>query len=331
MRIIRCSHTWLNPELQKELKNSVVGVTIGNFDGLHLGHQKLFAELDSQLQEISAKTSKPIVKIILSFRPHPRQVLSGISRREALVRVDFFNLTSFRKKTELVSKYGFDYFFPIRFTKEFSKQSPEEFVREYFLKTLNAAVVVVGDDWSFGSSRSGDVNDLLKLGEKYNFVVKIVSAVSNGVSRVSSGRIKNLLSKGDFPAIAQGLNRKFSIVAKVVKGSKRGRDLGFPTANLMLKKQILPPDGVYACFASFLGQKYPAVSNIGVRPTFCETQKVMEVHILDRQQFSLYSRYLEVEFVEKIRDEKKFSSAEELVQAIKVDIEKARGILNLCG
>lgn len=329
MKVIRSTKTFLNPKLQKELKNSVVGLTIGNFDGIHLGHQQLFSELDQNLKELSAKFSKPALKILVSFWPHPKQVISGISRREALARTDFFNLTTFRKKTQLIAENGFDYFFLIRFSKEFSQLSPVEFVKEYFLNTLHASLVVVGDDWSFGSGRTGDVNELVGLAEKYNFTAKIISAVTKGNSRVSSGSIKKFLNQGNFAAIAQSLNRNFSVTGRVVKGAGRGRDLGFPTANLKLIKQLLPKDGVYACFACYQGEKYPAVANIGVRPTFCGTQKVLEVHILD-EKHNLYSKHLEVEFIEKIREEKKFNSGDELVQAIRVDIEKARKILNRC-
>ncbi len=328
MRVVRCPSTFLNPELQKKLEDSVVGLTIGNFDGIHLGHQRLFSELDQNLKELSTKLGKPALKILISFWPHPRQVLSGISRTEALSRTDFFNLTTFRKKTNLIAENGFDYFFPIRFSKTFSRLSPVEFVQEYFLNILRASVVVVGDDWSFGSERLGDANELVRLGGKYNFSVKVISAVRQENLRVSSGSIKKLLNQGDFAAIAQGLNRNFSVIGRVVKGAGRGRELGFPTANLKLIKQLLPADGVYAGVVIYQGKRHPAISNIGVRPTFGEHKRVLEVHLLEEQNLQLYSQHLELEFIEKIRDEIRFSSKEDLVQAIKIDIEKAKKILN---
>lgn len=328
MKVVRCLRTFENQEIKKVLKNSIVGVTIGNFDGIHLGHQKLFFELQSKLEELSLKLKKPIIKIVISFRPHPRQVLSNIDRETANRTESFFSVMSFHAKCSALASYGFDFYFPIRFTKMFSQVSAENFVEKYLVKGLNASLVVVGNDWTFGAERMGNVELLKKLGEKFNFDCGIVNEVVVENQRVSTGVIKKHLAAGNLDIIKNLLARDFSIVGKVVAGAKRGRELGFPTANINLKKQLILPTGVYVCNVYYQNRHIPAIANLGIRPTFDGDSKVLEVHLLDNNNYQLYSKYLEVAFIEKIRDEKKFSSKGELVKQIRLDIEKARKIIS---
>jgi riboflavin kinase/FMN adenylyltransferase len=309
------------------IERSTIGVTIGNFDGLHLGHQALFDELDRTLKVRAAEGGKPAAKVLLSFRPHPRQVLQGLRRADVPAHPEFFTLTSVRQKLSLLERWGFAFCYLLRFSKQFSAIEPEEFLERFLLKPLRPCVVVIGDDWAFGKGRAGNAAMLAEFGKEHGFEVKVVSSVLLGGSRISSTSVKQALAAADFALLRTLLGRPYVLEGRVRHGERRGRNLGFPTANLEFRALLLPPDGIYATFAELQGRKIPAVTYIGDRPTFATGRRVVEVHLLDGGRYDIYGERLEVEFLQRLRGDREFSNEKDLVQAIQSDIAVARRIL----
>lgn len=285
-----------------------VGVCIGNFDGMHLGHQALFSELNKH------KVSK---KIFLTFTPHPKKVLNKLGS-------DFEEITPLRQKAKLAKKYGFDGFLALKFSKSLLELTANDFVKKILVEGLSVSTVIVGYDWRFGKGRQGDLNSLSAYGKEFGFNVVGVSKFETLGERVSSSQVRKALSEGNLELVENLLDRKFSIGAKVIKGDQRGRLLGFPTANMIPKSQLLPARGVYCSIAKYEDHTYPAVSNIGIRPTFQGTKVVLETHILDKSGLDLYGKCIEVVFLKRIRKEKKFNSKDELIKQIELDCQAAR-------
>lgn len=313
-------------------KPKVVGITIGNFDAFHIGHQQLFRRLSERLRSISnsedgEQSGENLAgKIICSFYPHPRRVLHQISRADFGEFPELWPLLSWRMRFKLAEALGFSAYNIWHFTQKFSQIPPEEFVERFLVRALGVQVVVVGHDWSFGKDRAGNTDLLKELGQKFGFEVEVVPPIILEGRRVSTRWFGDALKSGDVLLANRLLGRNHSIIARVIAGDKRGRDLGFPTANCEVKHMILPRNGVYACLVYHRGEVYQAVTNIGVRPTIDGVRRLMETHILDRKDLCLYSDYLEVAFVERLRDEMKFSSLAELRSAIADDILQARDI-----
>lgn len=312
-----------SPLLQNSsvLKNKTA-ICLGNFDGLHLGHLALFSELNK-------RASRDIKKGVVSFAPHPRRVLDSRLLKDQREEQSFFQLTSTRKKIQLIKELSFDFFYLAHFTSNFSKLSAESFVREFLLPKLNPELVVIGYDWAFGKGREGGVEILKSLLSEKNIELVVVDAVELGGRRVSSSLLKEKLKKGDLAAYKKYSSRDFALFEKVKSGKSRGKVLGFPTANIYPKMQLLPPDGVYATRVRFNGHSYDAITNIGLRPTFSENQRTIETHIIDQSGLELYGKYIDISFIEFIREEKKFGSSEELAAQIERDIKQARGIFQL--
>lgn len=308
----------------------VVGVTIGNFDGFHLGHQALIGALDDALEADAEATGRIPISSLMTFAPHPRAVLGGIGRSARRLESAFASLTSVREKIEQAELLGIDLAFIVRFTPAFASLSPEEFFLRYIVEGLRAEIVVVGDDWSFGKGRTGSTETLTALGEKYGVQALIQPEVGLEGERVSSSAVKEALQRGDVKHAAQLLGRPFSVSGRVRHGEKLGRTIGVRTANLHLAEQLLPADGVYACTVQLGGgagaARMPAVVNIGMRPTVGGKARTVEAHLLDGE-LDLYGSRLRLAFIERIREERRFSGLEELRAAIQEDIRTAKTIL----
>jgi riboflavin kinase / FMN adenylyltransferase len=288
-------------------------VTIGNFDGVHLGHQTLIRRVRDKARNRGRKS------VVITFDPHPLRVLLGRKTPP------FITMTE--QKLELISTLGVDYTLCLRFTKEMGAMEPEEFVRAYLVEGLNTKELLVGYDYAFGKNRKGNFALLKQLGEKYGFTTEQVEPVLVAGAIVSSTRIRDMVQAGTVWEVQPLLGRFYRISGTVIQGRNRGgRLLGFPTANIQLTDELFPKPGVYAVWAEVLGQNRPAVANIGYNPTFGNHVLSIEVHVLDFQR-DIYGQTIHVHFVQRLRDEKKFSSLEELTAQIHKDIDLGRTIL----
>ena len=291
-------------------------ITIGTFDGVHLGHQKI---LNHVLHLADEKKSRSFV---ITFEPHPRLVVSK--------NYDIKLLTTLDEKVKLFEKIGIDNLMVIKFTKEFSGLSSKEFVRNYICNKIGANHIVVGYDHKFGKNRDGDENKLRELGKLMDFDVTKVDPITAGDTIISSTKIRNLLSEGDIALANKFLGRAYTLSGKVVNGAGRGRSLGFPTANIEVENihKLIPGNGVYAVSVWSNKEKFAGIMNIGLRPTFNQTPNVIiEVHILNFDK-DIYNKDLQIEFLRRLRAEKKFSSKDELIRQINIDKKNALKIVN---
>ena len=290
-------------------------LTIGAFDGVHLGHQKVISQLTAGAHAIGA------LAVVLTFHPHPSTVLQG--PRES------FYLTIPEEKAALLAKAGIDVVITHPFNEEVAGIKAKDFVNRIH-EHLQIKQLWVGHDFALGHDREGDVSVLRKIGEELSFSVETIEAFQIDGEVVSSSRIRRLLEVGQVGLVAELLGRPFSIRGSVEYGEGRGRSIGIPTANLAIaKERVVPGAGVYACYVTVNGKEYQAVSNIGVRPTF-ETEPRpprVETHILDFEG-DIYGQELELTFLAHLRDEKKFPSVDSLVIQISTDITLAREILS---
>jgi riboflavin kinase/FMN adenylyltransferase len=288
-------------------------VTIGNFDGVHKGHQKLI--------ELTCSRAKAqgLVSVVVTFDPHPLQVL----RKGAAP--PFITLTE--QKLELISQYGPQVCLLLEFTMEMARLSPEEFVRKYLVDGLRMRELIIGYDYHMGKGRSGNFETLTQLGTRYGFAVDRLDPVTIDDAVVSSTRIRDLVQSGQVWAVRPLLGRFYQVRGQVVHGMNRGgRLLGFPTANIKLVDELFPMPGVYAIWVELGGEVRMGVANIGINPTFGNDALSVEAHILD---FSgdIYGADIRVHFVQRIRDERKFSGIDELKARIARDVELGRRIL----
>jgi riboflavin kinase/FMN adenylyltransferase len=293
-------------------------VTVGNFDGVHRGHQALVKAAVDGAQAAGG------VSVVLSFDPHPSRVLSPDRAPEALVTVD--------QKEELLAGLGVDRLVLLPFTVELSSRTPADFAQTVLGRALGARRVVVGTNFRFGRGRSGDVALLKHLGRELGFDVLAVEPVFHEGAPISSTRIREALARGAVGAARDLLGRPFFVDGDVVHGEGRGRTIGIPTANLALRNETLPRPGVYAATCRILpaGGPRAAVVNLGRRPTFGGGETTLEAHLLDFDR-DLYGASLRVEFRERLRDEKRFDGPEALVRQIRDDIEAARRALAASG
>jgi len=288
-------------------------VTLGNFDGVHIGHQSIFQRVQQRARETGG------VSVVYTFDPHPLKILAPEQSLSLL--------STFKKKMELIAAYGIDMTICADFTRAFARMHPRDFARKLY-GGLNMKRVVVGHDYSFGQGKAGSIGYLRKMGGELGFDVEVVDAVSVGGERVSSTRIRELLYQGDIAAANQMLNRCYSIAGKVVSGYRRGQAIGFPTANLDTPYEVIPAVGVYAVLARVGdGEPLDGVVNIGYNPTFNRDDFIVETHLLD-QENDIYGSEIEVFFIERLRDEQNFGSVEQLQKQIQTDIDNARRILS---
>lgn len=288
-------------------------VTIGNFDGVHLGHQKLIS------RTIQKAVKRGMKSVVISFCPHPLHVLVGPNTPPFITQRD--------QKLDLLEGLGVDLTLLLNFTKKLAALSPEEFVRVYLLDWLNAKELVVGYDYSFGKGRKGNYEVLKALGEQLGFRVEQVGPVIVEGAIVSSTRIRDLLKAGEVWEAAALMGRFYSLRGEVIAGQNRGgRLLGFPTANLSIENGLYPETGVYACWMQLDGETLPAVANVGYSPTFGNQAITVEAHLLDFNR-DIYGYDATLHFVLRLRSEKKFSGIDELVARIREDVALARQIL----
>ncbi len=291
-------------------------VTIGEFDGVHRGHQRVVA----RAAEIGAARRLPVV--VITFDPHPDEVIRPGSHPPFLC--------SARRRAELLAGLGADAVCVIPFTLEFSRLSPDEFVRTVLVERLHAAAVVEGEDFRFGHKAAGDVSLLARLGEKYDFSTEGMPLVDEDGTRISSTLIRRLLAEGDVAAAARLLGRPHRVEGVVVRGHQRGRALGFPTANLQSPPHTaIPADGVYAGWLVTPGdgpdrERWPAAISIGTNPTFGEGERSVEAYALDRQDLDLYGAPAGIDLAARLRGTLRFDSAAALVAQMRRDVSRAR-------
>jgi len=277
-------------------------LAIGNFDGMHLGHQALLAQLKQSAETFNLEAA------VMTFEPHPREFFTPESAPA--------RLCSLREKLEYFAQAGVERVYVCRFNQRFAKVTAEVFMHDILRNSINAQVILVGEDFRFGAKRAGSVSDF--VAEGFNLVS--LPQVNLADVRVSSTRVRSALADGRLDEAAQLLGRGYSISGKVVHGAKRGRQLGFPTANVHMRHERPALRGVYAVKLDGLN----AVANLGVRPTIAGVPKLsLEVHVLDFNQ-DLYGKHVHVEFLHKIRDEMKFESLDALKAQIANDVKLAR-------
>lgn len=295
----------------------VRGIAIGTFDGVHLGHKLLIKELFRGLEELNPHVQNDAA--IISFYPHPRAILSNNQE----IKKEYSSLiTPLRNRITKFNKLNLSELFFLRFSKKLADFGAEEFV-EKILVPLKPKLIVVGEDWCFGRNREGDVSLLKEFGLKYGFEVNAVPLLtSHNVAKLGSSSIRKMIKDGTVELLSDYIGEAFSITGKVIRGDGRGSKIGFPTANVHSVRQLYPKAGVYKTKVIIDGQSLESISNIGIRPTFYNsTNKThLEAHILNFNQ-DIYGKEIEVRFISRVRDEKKFSNIDELVMQIKKDIE----------
>ncbi len=300
-------------EISKPLKNVVL--TIGNFDGVHIGHQALFNQVIEKAESIDGTS------VVITFEPHPIRVIKSNKH--------FPLITLYEQKVELIGATGVDTLICIPFTREFAAIPARTFVKEILCDQLGMKAIVVGQDYSFGRKREGDIFLLKEMAVAHGFDVIISEWIDLEGGRISSTEIRNLVRQGGVEEAKKLLGRYYQVRGTVIQGRDRGgKLLGFPTANLMLYDELCPKGGVYAVTVEYQDTTYQGVANIGYSPTFDNGEFSVEVHILDFDQ-NIYERPIRVNFIRRLRGEKKFPGPEALSEQISLDIEKARELLSM--
>ncbi len=290
-------------------------VTIGNFDGLHLGHQAMLA----RLQDVAQARGLP--SCVLSFEPHPREFFTP---EQAPAR-----LSSLREKAECLQRTGIDRLHVFRFDRAFSALTAEAFIEQVLGTTLQARYVLVGDDFRYGAKRAGDFALLERLGRSFGFDAEFLPTVEVAGERASSTAVRQALAMGELDHAARMLGRPYSISGRVVHGDKLGRDIGFPTANIQLKHNRPPLLGIFAVEVYGLnGEPLPGAASLGKRPTVKnpDAVPVLEVHLFDFNA-EIYGRRVRVDFLHKLRDEEKYPDLDSLVAQIRRDVDNAKQFL----
>ncbi|MEA3476064.1 MAG: bifunctional riboflavin kinase/FAD synthetase [Candidatus Cloacimonadota bacterium] len=301
-------------KIKHKLKNLVV--TVGTFDGVHLGHQKIMQTLVKRAKAIDG------ISVVITYHPHPLEILNN--------KHFPYLLTEKIKKEEFLKKIGIDYVLWLDFDNRLANLSPEDFIKAYFVDKLSAKEIIVGYDWHFGKNRTGNYHLLKRYEKVYGYKTDIVKEVKIGKKIVSSTKIREYIRDGKIESAQKMLGRYYSILGKVVPGDKIGRQLGFPTINLepVEPRKLLPQCGVYLTKTEFKQNKMCGLTNIGKKPTIKKNnrKKFIETYIFDFDK-EIYSKKIELFFIRRIRDEKKFASKEELIEQIKLDESIVRCII----
>jgi len=287
-------------------------LTLGNFDGVHRGHQAIFACVVAEARRLGGEA------VAMTFEPHPLAILHP-ERAPA-------TLTALRDKLALIAATGVDVLVLQHFTREFAGIEAEVFVERFVVGRVHAAKIVVGHRVNFGHERRGDARMLEEIGARGGFAVEVVGPVRADGHEVSSSRIRRAVAAGDMRLVATLLGRPHRVGGRVVPGKQRGATLGFPTANIDVAGTMVPPDGVYAAVAETAVGVFPAIANIGRNPTFGDNARSLEAHLFDFQG-DLYGQRCHVAFIERLRDEIAFPSAEALAAQIRRDAQQVRGVL----
>ena len=298
--------------LKRPLANPVV--TLGNFDGVHLGHQKIFARIREEATKMDGEA------VVITFEPHPLKVLSPEHCPPLL--------TPFRKKMMLIEESGIDTVLCIEFTAAFSQISPLDFIKNILIEKVGARKIIVGYNYHFGKNKEGDVETLITVGKSFHADVDVMEPLIIDGTVVSSSKIREFIKAGDVETAAKLLGRDYPVIGNVVEGAKRGHTLGFPTANLAISEEVYPKAGVYAVDVLWNRQPFNGVANIGVNPTFQAAHAGMkanvsfEVYILDFDH-NIYGDEIQVSFKKRIRDEVRFGSTADLIRQIQRDVQWA--------
>jgi riboflavin kinase/FMN adenylyltransferase len=287
-------------------------VTLGNFDGVHLGHQRAFALLQERARELRAPS------VAVTFEPHPVSVLRPDRAPKRILTP--------KLKQEVLAACSIDHLVVIHFTREFSRVSAEEFVSRVLVEKLRVAELVLGANFRFGHGREGDLESLRRLGERFGFVVHQVEASEHRGEIISSSRIRKSLEEGAVDEAASMLGRAYFFEGDVVRGDGRGRLMGFPTANLRVDGDVLVGDGVYVTEATVAGATVPGMTHVGGRPTFGLDERAVETHLFDFDR-DLYGARIRLHFHNRVRGTVRFSSAEALQEQLRLDREEARSFL----
>ena len=306
MQLTRGIH---NMQINDDLDRQGCVLTIGNFDGVHLGHQQVILALVAKAKELNCEAA------VLVFEPQPQELFSPETAPARLCRL--------RDKYVLLKNLGIDRLICINFNKKFASLTAEKFIEELLVKRLAIKHLIVGDDFHFGQFRQGDFSMLKVAGEKFNFSVSDTASHKLADCRVSSTAIRQLLENDDLCGAKAMLGRPYSIIGKVFHGDKRGREMGFPTANIKLKRRVSPVSGVYVVQVKSQFGEHFGVANIGSRPTVAGIRQQLEVHIFNFDD-NLYGAVIEVVMLKKLRSEQKFSSLSALIEQIGIDTEQAR-------
>jgi riboflavin kinase/FMN adenylyltransferase len=284
--------------------------SIGNFDGVHKGHQVLI----QSLLEKSAALHLP--SVLITFEPQPNEFFAEKKAPARLMRL--------REKWLALQDYALDYVLCLRFNKKLAALSPQAFIEKILVEKLHVTHLIVGDDFHFGAQRAGDFAFLQQEGRRWNLTAERMSTYAIGGQRVSSSRVRSLLQQGDLPMASTLLGDNYTMSGRVTHGNKRGRMIGFPTANIFLHRKTVPLSGVYAVKVQLATKEmFYGVANVGMRPTIGGTYSLLEAHIFDFHR-DIYGQYIQVEFVKKLRDEVRYDSFELLRQQILKDAAHAK-------
>ena len=288
-------------------------VTIGNFDGVHLGHQSVFRRL------VAEAHGKQRPAVVISFEPHPKMVLHPERR-------PFYLITSPEEKIRHISNLGIDALILIPFTLDYARTTAEEFIRDVLWERLRIRKIIIGHDYTFGRGKEGNEAFLTASGCRLGFEVEVLGAFQIGDTTISSTRIRRAILAGEVRYAASLLGRPYNLTGEVIPGHRRGVSLGFPTANIRPDKELIPPSGVYAVHVILEGNRLHGVLSIGSNPTFADQTLSIEVYIFDFNE-NIYGKILDVLFVERLRDEIRFADPGELIAQIGKDIARVREIL----
>jgi riboflavin kinase/FMN adenylyltransferase len=284
--------------------------TIGNFDGVHLGHQAVLGQLAEKADELGL----PLV--VVTFEPQPQEYFRPEQSPPRLTR--------FREKVQALRRYAVDRVLVLRFDKAFSQQSPDAFIQDLLVNGLGVKYLVIGDDFRFGKNRAGDFAMLQAAGQQHGFEVVNMHTFALDEQRVSSTRVREALGRGDLNEAEKLLGRIYRMSGRVAHGDKKGRTIGFPTANIHLHRKAIPLRGVFVVeLYGVTGEPVPGVANLGTRPTVDGLRTLLEVHLFDFDR-DIYGAHVHVDFLRKLRDERRFESFEALQAQILLDAEQAR-------
>lgn len=290
-------------------------VTIGKFDGIHLGHQQLIAETIESAEEHS------LIPVVVTFDRHPHSILSPGTEPQALIGP--------MQKAELLEEAGIELVLNLPFDEYLSKLTPEQFVKTVLVDALKARIVTIGEGFRFGVDQQGDVETLRNLGVQMGFMVKVIPNYLVDGEVVSTSKIRSLLLEGNVVAAAKLLGRLHTTRGVIEHGLKIGRQIGFPTANMSRSAEgFLPLDGVYAGWLYADGERYMTALSVGINETFEAVPRLVEAHVIDQQGLDLYDKVITLEYVDFIRHAAKFDGVESLVAEINRDLEKIRALLS---
>lgn len=290
-------------------------VTVGSFDGVHLGHQAILRRIRRRAQALEAAS------VLVTFDPHPLRVVRPQDAPPLL--------TILAEKQESLAEVGLDYAVFVPFTRAFSRYAPRQFVEEVLVRRLRAAELVIGHDHGFGRGRAGGADELARLGSEHGFTVDVVGGVEAGGSTVSSTRIRRAVAAGDMEAAAVGLGRPYALRGTVVRGLGRGRTLGFPTANLTPPpaEKLLPAEGIYAVRASVGTEIRDGLLHLGPRPTFADAPPAIELFLIDFER-DIYGERVVVECLTRLREVRSFATRDELIEQMRQDLAAGRAFLS---